>query len=47
MYRIKEKMLDHVMKYCIKTGIEDLKGIYSLDDWNKNGFKKSILEKVD
>ena len=45
MYRIKKSMLNHLMKYSIKTSL-DLKGTYSKEEWNKNGFKDSMLEKV-
>jgi hypothetical protein len=45
MYKIKEKMLNHIMKYSMKTSL-DLKGTYSKEEWNKNGFSDSILEEV-
>lgn len=44
MYKIKEKFLNQVFKYA-KTNL-NLRGTYSKEIWNKNGFKDNILEKV-
>jgi hypothetical protein len=45
MYRIKSKWIGTVLKYSMKTKL-DVKGAYTKADWNKNGFKDSILEKI-
>jgi hypothetical protein len=45
MYKIKESMLKHIAKYSMNTSL-DTKGTYSKEEWNKNGFKDSILEEV-
>jgi hypothetical protein len=45
MYKIKENMLNHIMLYSMKTSL-DMSGIYSKEEWNKNGFQDSILEEV-
>lgn len=45
MYKIKESMLKHIVKYSMNTSL-DVKGTYSKEEWNKNGFKDSILEEV-
>ena len=45
MYKIKDKYLNHVMRYSMKSNL-DLTGIYTKQDWNNNGFKDEILELV-
>ena len=46
MYRIKKNMLKHVTKYSMKTSL-NTEGTYSKEEWNRNGFKDSILEEAD
>jgi hypothetical protein len=45
MYKIKEKWLNTVLKYGMKTAL-DVRGTYTKEEWNKNGYKDSILTKL-
>ena len=45
MYRLKEKYKVMVVKYAMKTKL-DINGVYTKDDWNSNGYKDTILEKI-
>ena len=38
--------MKHVIMYSMKTGL-DINGIHTKEEWNKNGFKDSILEEVN
>ena len=42
-YRIKSKYKAHLLKYAWTK--LDLNSEYSLEEWTKAGFKKSVLEK--
>jgi len=44
MYKIKTKWIKFMFKYA-KTTL-DLNGTYIKEEWNKAGFKDSIIEKV-
>lgn len=46
MYEIKKKYRNRVAMYAMKTKL-DINGIYTKEEWNRNGFKDSILEKVN
>ena len=45
MYKLKEKWKNTVMKYSMNTNL-DINGSYTKEEWNKNGFKDLILEKI-
>ncbi len=44
MYKLKEKYKAMVAKYAFTR--LDINGVYSLETWNKAGFKVCILEEV-
>ena len=45
MYKIKEKYKNYVAKYAWTK--LDINGIYSLEEWKKNGFTERVLELIE
>ena len=44
-YKIADKYLNTVIRYAMNTKL-NIRGVYTKEEWNKSGFKDSILEEV-
>ena len=44
-YKIADKYLNTVIRYAMNTKL-DIRGVYTKEEWNKYGFKDTILEEV-
>ena len=45
LFKIKDKYKSHLARYAHTT--LDLNGNYTKEEWNKHGFKDSLLENVN